>query len=152
MNIKRRIFLKYSVLTGTLFTLGSVFLKAKPALAAWPEEAFNANSIDTALSALNIGSVVESKDITINTPKTVENGAFVPLSIQANIENVSRISIFVEQSEQPLVGSYDIANNIDPYISTRIKMSKTSNVLALVQANEKNYIARKSVTILHSDC
>jgi len=152
VDIKRRTFLKFTLMTSALLALGTSLLKPKPALAAWPEDAFNSNSLESALRGLNIETLIESDDIKIQAPSTVENGAIVPISVQSNIENVNEIIILVEKNQQPLVGSYQIATNVETYVSTRIKMEKTSNVLALIQADDKTYIAKQNIIVVHSGC
>ncbi len=152
MSLKRRTFLKFTLVTSAALALGASLLKPKPVFAAWPEDAFNANSLESALGELNIETLLESNDIIIQAPSTVENGAIVPITVKSSIENVNEIVILVEKNQQPLVGSYQIAGNVEAYVSTRIKMEKTSNVVALIQADDKTYIAKQNVIIVHSGC
>ncbi|MDX1812951.1 MAG: thiosulfate oxidation carrier protein SoxY, partial [Gammaproteobacteria bacterium] len=131
--MKRRSFLKGTLATGVLsVAVGAGMLKPREVMAAWPEDAFSKKSLGEAMSAMGAGSASESGDIKIKAPDIAENGAVVPISVSTSISGVEKISVFVEQNPQPLAASFDLTSSCDGFISTRIKMGKTSDVVAVV--------------------
>jgi sulfur-oxidizing protein SoxY len=51
-----------------------------------------------------------------------------------------------------LAASFDIPEGTDPTITTRVKMGQTSNILALVKADGKYYVAAKEVKVTLGGC
>ena len=52
----------------------------------------------------------------------------------------------------PLSASFDFAPSAEGYVSTRIKMGKTSNVIAVVKSGGKLYSAKKEVKVTIGGC
>lgn len=153
MSMKRRTFLKNTFATGVLgVALGAGLLKPSDVLAAWPESAFSSKDIGDALNALGAGSASDSGKIKIKAPDIAENGAVVPITISTSISDVSTISVLVAKNPQPLAASFDFGKNCDGFVSTRIKMGKTSDVVAVVQAGGKSYKAKKTVKVTIGGC
>jgi len=153
VSMKRRTFLKGTITTGVLsVAVGAGLLKPSEVLAAWPENAFNQKGLADAINAISGGSASDSGDIKIKAPDIAENGAVVPITISTSISGVEKISVFVEKNPQPLAASFDLASNCDGFISTRIKMGKTSDVVAVVQAGGKAYQAKKTVKVTIGGC
>ena len=93
-----------------------------------------------------------SGDIQIKAPDIAENGAVVPVSVTTSIAGVSSIAILAEKNAFPLAANFELASNTKGYISTRIKMGKTSDVIAVVRAGGKAYSARKNVKVTIGGC
>lgn len=153
MSIKRRAFLKGTVATGVLgVAVGTGLLKPREVLAAWPEDAFAKKSLDEAISAVGASSVSDSGDIKIKAPDIAENGAVVPITVSTSISGIDKISVFVEKNPQPLAASFDLTANCKGFVSTRIKMGKTSDIVAVVQSGGKSFAARKTVKVTIGGC
>ena len=95
---------------------------------------------------------IRSYYVQIKAPDIAENGAVVPVSITANIPNVESISIFAEGNNTPLTSRWVLGSNANAYVSTRIKMAKTSNVIAVVHADGKMFKAAKEVKVTIGGC
>jgi sulfur-oxidizing protein SoxY len=65
---------------------------------------------------------------------------------------VESISIYVPVNTYPLSASYLLSNQMEASISSRLKMAKTSDVVAIVKANGKLYTAKKSVKVTLGGC
>ena len=118
------------------------------------EEAFGSKSLDESIREL-IGDadVIEDNDhIHIKAPTISENGAVVPISVEVDMDNVDAISLLVEKNPLPLTSSYKFHKASAPYISTRIKMMETSDVIALVTADGKHYKATELVKVTIGGC
>jgi len=58
----------------------------------------------------------------------------------------------VEKNPSALSASFTIPEGTEPTISTRVKMSQTSNVYALVKADGKYFYAVKEVKVTLGGC
>ena len=152
--MKRRTFLKGTVTTGVLsVAIGAGLLKPSEVLAAWPEDAFSQKTMADAIkSVAGGGAAADSGDIKIKAPDIAENGAVVPITVSTGMTGVEKISVFVEQNPQPLAASFDLTSSCDGFISTRIKMGKTSDVVAVIQAGGKSFQAKKTVKVTIGGC
>jgi sulfur-oxidizing protein SoxY len=154
MSIKRRIMLKGTLAAGAFgLAAASGLLSPRTVLAAWSKDAFNATTADAALKDL-LGSdtLEDSGKIRIKAPDIAENGAVVPVSVTAELDAVDSISILADQNATPLTATFDLGPGAEAYVSTRIKMGKTANVIAVVKANGKLYSAKKEVKVTIGGC
>ncbi|MDJ0892738.1 MAG: thiosulfate oxidation carrier protein SoxY, partial [Gammaproteobacteria bacterium] len=134
MSMQRRNFLK-GTLAGSAVgvAVGAGLLTPQAVLAAWPKNAFEAKSVGDALSALHGSSdTADSGDIKIKAPDIAENGAVVPITVATSLGSVESISVIAEKNPVPLVASYEMGPAAEGYVSMRIKMGKTSDVVAVV--------------------
>jgi len=152
-SMKRRLFMKGSLATGALGIAISTGLIPRTTLAAWSKDAFDAKDVNGALSGL-FGStdLTASDKIKIKAPDIAENGAVVPVSVETDIAGAQTISIITEKNPTPLTASFDLGPGAEGYVSTRIKMGKTSSVIAVVKADGKLYSVGKEVKVTIGGC
>jgi len=152
--MKRRIFLKGSLATGAIGMAASAgLLTPRASLAAWSKDAFDAKDVNSALSGLFGSSDLSgSEKIKIKAPDIAENGAVVPVSVTTDISGAESISILAEKNATPLTASFVLGAGTEGYVSTRIKMGKTSSVIAVVKANGKLYSTGKEVKVTIGGC
>ena len=154
MSMQRRTFLK-GTLAGSAIgaAVSAGLLTPRAVLAAWPKNAFEAKSVGDALSALHGSSdAADSGDIKIKAPDIAENGAVVPITVDTSLGNVESISVIAEKNPVPLVASYDMGPSAEGYVSMRIKMGKTSDVVAVVKSGGKLFRAGKEVKVTIGGC
>jgi sulfur-oxidizing protein SoxY len=153
-SIKRRVFLKGSIAAGTAgVAVSAGLLTPQAVIAAWNEGAFKAKSIDDALSAaMSTASHSASDAIKIKAPDIAENGAVVPVSVSTEMGGVESIALLAEGNNTPLVATFTMGEGGLPDVSTRIKMGKTSDVIAVVKADGKLHSATKSVKVTIGGC
>lgn len=153
-SIGRRLFLKETLnCAAVTLAVNAGILLPVQAYASWNETAFHERNLQSAIkSALGSDLSEASNKISIKAPESAENGAIVPITVSSSLEDVSTISIFSEQNNMPLVAQFELDKDCDALISTRIKLSKTSNVIAIVSAGGKNYSARKEVKVSIGGC
>lgn len=153
-SMKRRTFLKGTAAMGTVsLAMGAGLLTPRMVLAAWPKQAFEAKTIDEALSSLmGDTNLVGSDKISIRAPDIAENGAVVPVSVTTDIAAVESISIVAEKNAAPLTASFQLGTGAEGFVSTRIKMGKTSSVIAVVKAGGKLYSTGKEVKVTIGGC
>ena len=81
-----------------------------------------------------------------------ENGAVVPVSVTTSLDGASSISIIADKNATPLTAEFNLGPTTEGYVSTRIKMGKTANVVAVVKAGDKLYSAKKEVKVTIGGC
>ncbi len=154
MTVARRTFLKGTLAVGAVgVAVGAGLLAPRRVLAAWPKSAFEAKSVQDALKAVVGTDLTEaSGKVKVKAPDIAENGAVVPVTVTASIDGVDAMAIFVEKNPQPLTSSYELSPAALGFVSTRIKMGKTSDVIAVAKAGGKVYSARKEVKVTIGGC
>ena len=136
----------------------SLFIAASSAhiskiLAAWPSDLFNTKNSDHVIDALvDSNKINESELITIKAPDIAENGGVVPVTVNTELEKVNNIAILVENNPSPLISSFNINSRITPYVSTRVKMAKTSNIIAVVTTDDGYYRASRNIKVTIGGC
>lgn len=153
-SMKRRIFLKGSLATGAVgIAVSTGLLTPRVSLAAWSKAAFEAKDVNGAVSALfNTSDMASSDKISIKAPDIAENGAVVPVSVTTSIDGASSISILADKNATPLTAEFTLGSGTEGYVSTRIKMGKTANVIAVVKAGDKLYSTQKEVKVTIGGC
>lgn len=154
MNQTRRTFLKSASFIGVIFaaTATGLLRSGEVFAAVWNKVAFTSTNLADAMQNTNYSGGVESGDILLNVPDIAENGAVVPVEVTSNIPGTTGIAIFVENNQNPLIADFEFSNDAEPYISTRIKMNKTSQVKVAVRAGDKVFTLSKEVKVTIGGC
>ena len=154
MDRQRRIFLRGTMASSVVaVSLASGLLSPSRVLAAWPEAAFEAKDVMQGMEGLfGTGGFTESADITMRTPDIAEDGAVVPVTVTAKMPGVESISVFAVENVKPLAISANLGASARPVLATRIKLGKTSNLIAVVRANGKLYGTTKTVKVTLGGC
>jgi|SRR5579863_625021 sulfur-oxidizing protein SoxY len=151
----RRLILQGAV-TVALVGLGNVPFSLVPALAAandkYPEDAFNQKSEADAVKALYGRTPEPSDQVRLDAPEIAENGAVVPIAVTTTLADVTSISFLVADNPNALAASYRIPPGTMPAVANRLKMAKTSNVIAIVEAGGKLYSATREVKVTVGGC
>ncbi len=150
---QRRQVLKGALATGLVALAASWGMLGNIAHAARPQMAFDADDMDGTLKALfGEDGIQDTAEITVKGPEIAENGAVVPIKVTANLDNVESIAILVPENPAPMVAAFDVQPDIVPEVSVRIKMGKTSDVIALVKSNGQIYRGAKEVKVTIGGC
>ncbi len=151
MNSIRRLFLSRCAVLGTALVAG--VLRPLQGLAAeWNKIAFDAKTLPEAMKGAGVQNASDSTDIVIKAPDIAENSAVVPVEVNCKIPGTQIVYLFADKNPQPLIAQFALAEGVEPYISTRIKMGDTGNIRVVVQAGGKNYMASKEVKVTIGGC
>jgi sulfur-oxidizing protein SoxY len=154
-SAKRRLILQGAV-TVALVGLGNIPFGFAPAFAAandkYPEDAFKQKSEADAIKSLYGKTAEPSDKVKLDAPEIAENGAVVPVSVSSSLADVTSISILVSENPNALAASYKIPAGTLPSVANRIKMAKTTNVIAIVEAGGKLYSTTKEVKVTVGGC
>ena len=118
----------------------------------WPKEAFQQKTEADAIKVLYGKSAEESDKVKLDAPEIAENGAVVPISISSTLPDVTSISLVVVENPLPLAASYRIPAGTTAMVGNRLKMAKTSKVVALVESSGKLYSATKEIKVTVGGC
>ncbi len=118
----------------------------------YPEDAFKQKSDADALKALYGKTAEPSDKVKLDAPEIAENGAVVPITVSSTLPDVTSISIFVAENPNALAASYKIPPDTLPSVASRLKMAKTTNVIAVVEAGGKLYSTSKEVKVTVGGC
>jgi sulfur-oxidizing protein SoxY len=151
----RRLILKGAA-SVALIGLGNLPFSLAPAFAAandkYPEDAFKQKGDADAIKALYGKTAEPSDKVKMDAPEIAENGAVVPISVSSTLDNVTSISILVAENPNALAASYRIPEGTLPSVANRLKMAKTTNVIAIVEAGGKLYSTAKEVKVTVGGC
>ncbi|MBN2648070.1 MAG: thiosulfate oxidation carrier protein SoxY [Thiotrichales bacterium] len=154
--MKRRSFLKGTLATGAAaIAVNAGLLTPSTVLAAdWNKKAFESKTTDDALNAVfGSASTTASGDIKLVAPAIAENGAVTPVTVDASgIDGVESIAIMASKNPMPMVCQYSFGAAAVGYVSTRIKMGETMNVIAVVNAGGKLLKAEQEVKVTIGGC
>ncbi len=118
----------------------------------WPADAFKQKSEADALKALYGKSAEASDKVNLDAPEIAENGAVVPIAITSMLPNVTGIAILVLENPFTLAAAYKIPEGTQAAAASRLKMAKTTKVVAVVESGGKLYSATKEVKVTVGGC
>ncbi|MFY9760626.1 MAG: thiosulfate oxidation carrier protein SoxY [Xanthobacteraceae bacterium] len=126
---------------------------ARADAAKWPKDAFGQKTEADAIKTLFAGKTPEASDkVNLDAPEIAENGAVVPISVSTTLPDVTSIAILVSENPFPLAAIYPIPPGTSPTVANRLKMAKTSKVIALVTSGDKVFSASKEVKVTVGGC
>ena len=146
--MNRRVWLKAGA--AALGLLMAVPLRALAAV--WNRAAFESATLQGALDGLQAKTVDPSRDIVLVAPDVAENGAIVQIEVESRIPGTEAIAVLVEKNPTPLIANCVFSNGAEPYVVTRIKMSETSALKAVVKAGDRYYSVSKQVEVALGGC
>jgi len=151
---KRRLFLKNTAVAGaTGLAIGVGLMIPHRVLAAWPTAAFQAKQTSDALQALlGQADANPSDKIRIKAPDIAENGAVVPVTVESDLDGIEEIAILASNNPSPLIASFSIPEGTEGFVSTRIKMGKSGDVVAVVKTKGGVFSANKLVKVTIGGC
>lgn len=147
--MKRRAFLKGTIATGIAT---SAAMLAPNALAKWSKETFEVKGLDDTLKAIGADGAEASTDIKIKAPEIAENGSVVPVTVTSDIDGTESISILISNNPTPLSSTYTFGEGAVPAVKNRVKMGKSSDVVAIVKAGGKVYKNHVAVKVTKGGC
>jgi sulfur-oxidizing protein SoxY len=137
---------------GRLPSPGAAVAQAAPA--PWNKEAFAAQSVDGVIKALGAKDPAATKDVSWgSTPEIAENGAVVPVSVTSRVPNTASIALIIEKNPNKLAANFHFPESAQPVLVTRVKISESSNVHALIRTkDDKFFLATREIKVTLGGC
>lgn len=150
MDRARRAVLKRGGAAGILAWLASAGVMSLPARAAEP--VFAIQGVAAVMAALGAAGAIESTAVEILAAEIVENGAMVPVEVVSHLPATRQIALLVDQNPTTLAALFELPEGTGARLQTRIKMAKTSDVIALVETGGGFHVARREIKIVQGGC
>lgn len=119
---------------------------------SYPADAFRQKGEAEAVKKLFGQTATASDKVKLDTPEIAENGAVVPVSVSTDLPDVTAIAILVAENPSALAALYKFAPGTPPTVASRLKMAKTTPVIAVVEAGGKLYSATREVKVTVGGC
>lgn len=154
MTGNRREFLKKNLAFGAYTAISALgWLVSPTALADWKAENFTPGKLDDSLKRLfQDRKITETRQIEIKIPKIAENGAVVPITVSSSLADVRAVSILVAKNPVPLAARFELSPDLDPFVSARLKMAETSDVIVIAETGAGLFSARELVKVTIGGC
>lgn len=125
---------------------------AQAQTAAWNAKAFEPKQVSETLKALGGLAPTRSADIQLDVPDVAENGASVPVTVEARLPAVSQIAVMVEGNPHALTSISTLAESALPFFFVRVKMAQSARVHALVKSDGRWFTTSKEVKVTIGGC
>ncbi|MBQ0833139.1 thiosulfate oxidation carrier protein SoxY [Marinobacter sp.] len=125
---------------------------AAPDASKWPKKAFATPGVDETIAELYGMEAEESDKISMDLPTIAQNGAVVPVKVETSLPNVTGIALLVAKNPNALAATFEIPKGTLPFISNRLKMAETTDVVAVVISDGKAYKATQNVKVTVGGC
>ena len=96
--------------------------------------------------------LIESDRLSLEAPQVAEDGAIVPIAVETDLPGVTELVLLVEKNPNPLAARFKFHGGAIPYVSTRLKMNETCDVIALAKTHSGLFTARRTVKVLVGGC
>lgn len=145
--ISRRLFLTRCVALGVFFGTKIGYAASRP-----PEHFAGEPFSDSVTRLFGNQPLIDSNRISLSLPQVAENGAVVPITIDSDLDNIERIYILVEKNPTPLAAEFELSPDALPYITARIKMAESCNVVVVAKRGEQLLRAQQPVMVMLGGC
>jgi len=154
MQKQRRLFLRASLAAGTAtIAVAAGLLTPQAVLGNWSKKAFENENLEATIKEITgLSGPEPSAEINVKTPVVAENGAVVSVTVEHNIPGAESLSILVPENTNKLAASYLLSGQVASFVNCRIKMRKTSDVIAVIKADGKLYSGKSRVKVTLGGC
>jgi sulfur-oxidizing protein SoxY len=154
MNPSRRTGLRTAGSLGLYAALAAIGLfEGRPVSAqTFNATLFQAKNLNELIRMLGGASAANSKEILITAPDIAENGALVSVTVRSQLPRTEQISLLVEKNPDPLAATFQLLEGVEPDLRMNVKMAQSGDVIALVKADGRFFVARREVKVTIGGC
>lgn len=150
----RRSFLKTTVVATAGLTLAG---KVELSFAELVDNPPPKKTYDEALKEITKGKpVADSDKVKLVAPEIAENGAVVPITVEVElpVEQVKAIHLLADKNHNAkTISVFFTPANGKAYLSTRIRLAETMNVVAVAELNDGSFLkTQKPVKVTIGGC
>jgi sulfur-oxidizing protein SoxY len=145
--MKRRTLLKASLHLGLA---GMILPRA--ASGAYPTRAFLAKEVPDVLRTMfGTADIGASDQIEIEAPLIASDASMVPVRIKSGFANTESIALVVAGNKSPFTAYFRLYES-QSFVSTRIRMGDTSDLLVIVKADGVLYTNTRPIRVGRNSC
>ena len=74
------------------------------------------------------------------------------MSVKTDIENIEMVALLVSKNSTPLAATYEFSPDMKGFISTRVKVGQTCDLVAVVKSDGKLFTAKKAIKVTLGGC
>lgn len=118
-----------------------------------------ATKAEDAIAAFTGGAEVKEGRISLNTPEIAENGNTVPISVSVespmtDADHVKEVMLLADGNPEPGVATFKFTPmSGEAAASTRIRLAKTQNVIALAKMSDGSlFMDKKEIKVTIGGC
>jgi sulfur-oxidizing protein SoxY len=110
----------------------------------------DAKGVDAAIAKITGGKAAGSGKITMDVPQIAENGSTVPITVSVDspmtdASHVKTLHVWADGNPSPEVASFHFTPmSGKAYVSTRIRLAKTQNVVTLAEMSDGSFAMGKA--------
>lgn len=113
----------------------------------WPQALFNAPTSQAALGLLQAGTALPGPRILLDVAEIVEDGDRVVVRVMSTLPSTDQITLLADTELKPVLAQFNISPDLEPDITTHIRLSGTGTLRAVVRAGGKIYSVTKEVKV-----
>lgn len=140
MPKNRRAFLKKTA----FITASALTFSTRVSYAQWMTEKFPSTATPS--------TIIDTDKIDIKLPKIASRGSAVPITVSSELDNIQSISIWVAKNPNPLAATFKLSATLDAFVSARLKIIESSDVIVLAETSEQTYRAKAQVRVIVGGC
>jgi sulfur-oxidizing protein SoxY len=145
--MKRRTLLKASLQLGLAGTI-----LPQVAIGAYPTKAFLAREVPEVLrEVFGSADIGESNQIEIEAPQIASDANMVPVRVSSSLANTESIALVVAANESPFTAYFKLYE-APAFVSTRIRIAATSNLLVVVKADGVLHTRQRPIRVGSNSC
>lgn len=150
MPSTRRLFLKHS----GIFLVGALLAgKSASAVAERLAKHFaNDDFITLYAKFIDQRTVIDSDKLNLMLPEIAEDGAVVPVSIASELDGIEKLYLFADKNPTPLLAEFELTRLIAPFLTARIKLAESCNVILLAEHNGELLRTSRWVNVMRGGC
>ena len=93
-----------------------------------------------------------SEQVMLSVPTFAEDSRSVAVRIESTIANTDSICLVAKDNVFPLMACFDFSKEAYPIVQIRIRLAKTTSLIAFVRAKGQVYFGSKAIQIGQSGC
>jgi len=95
---------------------------------------------------------VDDDQIRLELPDIAENGAVVPITISSELENIKKITIWIDKNPTPLLAEFELNESALVFLTARIKMAESDLVTIVAQQGDRFLLRQQRVKVIQGGC
>lgn len=115
--------------------------------ADWPKALFSVPTSQDAINQLGAKGAEAGKRILLEVPEISDINDRVVVRVMSTLPATEQITILIDKALRPVVAQFNFSPDVEPDVSTIVKLPGTTTVRAIVKAGGKIYSVEKEIKL-----